>query len=138
DATFRPDPGKRDSYTDPATGVSFTIARDTAGSYKISVHNPLAVPGAPELLSPVRVNVADTTPATLAVRSAAEASFTVTADSPWIRVSPQKASAPATLTVSTDGSLDPGTYHGILPLESANGVRHIAVDAVIGQPAVER
>src|SRR5262249_15571368 len=28
DATFRPDPGKRDSYTDPATGVSFTIARD--------------------------------------------------------------------------------------------------------------
>jgi M6 family metalloprotease-like protein len=137
DATFRPDPGKRASYTEPATGVSFTITGTTVGSYKISVHNPVAVPGAPELLSPVRVSVTDTTPSSLPIGSAGDTPFTVTADSRWIQVTPPEASAPATLTVSTDGSLDPGTYHGILNLKSANGVRRIAVDAVIGPPAVE-
>ena len=38
---------------------------------------------------------------------------------------------PATLTVSTDGSLCPGSYTGILTLKSANGIRRVAVDAVV-------
>ena len=57
DATFRPASGKRAAYIDPSTGVSFTIAGSDPSGFRIAVHNPVAVPGAPELLTPVRVSL---------------------------------------------------------------------------------
>jgi M6 family metalloprotease-like protein len=135
DATFRPEAGKLSSYTDPSSGVSFTITGNAPQGYKVAVHNPVAVPGAPELLSPVRVVTQDTAPASLLIGGAAGIAFTVSTDSPWLRVSPSQASTPATLTVSIGESLCPGNYTGILTLKSAGGVRQVAVDATISAQA---
>ncbi len=135
-ATFRPDTGKLATYTDPSSGVTFTITGRTDNSYKVQVTNPVAVTGAPDLISPVRVNLTNSTPVQIAVQSMTATSFTVTADQPWIQVTPAQSTTNTTLSVSASSSLAAGTYSGVITLSTASQKRRIAVDAVVSALSV--
>lgn len=128
DATFRPEAGKLSTYTDPGSGVAFTILARTGDNYTVRVNNPVTVPGAPDLVSPVRVQLQNSSPVQIPVSASTATGFAVSASQAWIQVTPNQNTTPATLTVQAGSSLAPGSYSGFITLSTAAQKRRIAVE----------